>query len=1012
MTVPRIKVRGLARYPAAVEATAPITADLVNGTLQVGYDASPLADGAPVDPDTARVVFREGAVYKEATVSDILASTPKMPAQTLKGNALTSAAAVANVGFASVANAIGLGIARATITSLSIPVNAITVAGYSTVGDFGAGAVYVRGSSTGLMAIQDAGGNWWNLALPGFAWAGWFGATGDGATNDTLALQAANDAVKALGGGFVMLRPGVYAISQLVLGSGVIVQGQGFLPGTLYGLYNGVATGPVVEWENARNFQNARVASAVSLTSGVAGNVTLRNVTGFSAGDTVLFCSPSGFYASTYTQATVNSVNAGTKVLNVTPTASVSLGIGDICWDCSNPGPQYAGLVNLYVKGSRGLVVGLQNICLPQTRTGAGALTINGTAAGWSDNRARAPFLMNARVRIESTADDTARTITLRGYALKQDGTRVYQTETLSGPGGGSGKPRYSTLLYQEIPTTTDPGDGALPGVAIDNTPAGNISLGFCGGGDGAGVLTWGVGPILKNVFSQYTRGWAYEIDWIYSAIGWVPNPLASQLGEISYIQGYLCDGGGLNVNVSVDGDIAHVTFNQVENQCIRLGRAAPGVCVRDGHLSGAFESSIRFERPFEGLYCEADTAKISQLAIEGASRGNLVLLGNNAMVEGARVFDPLSSPDAGSSPWVANPDNTSPYTALGIVFGSTTLGFATTKCQVRARTNDVAGGHVVFTNDGGENVVDVDARDRYTALTALATGGVTTVLSVAAIPPKIRNGQTIYIQLDSGGWDAKVIQSINTGALTITLTAPVSGNAAVGRAVVKGLAIGGSLKTTGGVDFLSRVRIDGQGTNNPAYRWNWLATQTTVPADPLTGNALFIAGRPSDGQGALIFHDGSGAGGLSGTTRATIVADSLAARLIAASGLGAQVRVNATTDAMSWDTAGNSRSHGRLGTKTPTTVNASTATLAASDSDVIVTYAAGTCTLTLPAAATYPGQVINVKTTQAQTTVSASSNVVPRNGTVAGTAILAAAAGNWATLKSDGTNWVIMQGS
>jgi hypothetical protein len=41
---------------------------------------------------------------------------------------------------------------------------------------------------------------------------------------------------------------------------------------------------------------------------------------------------------------------------------------------------------------------------------------------------------------------------------------------------------------------------------------------------------------------------------------------------------------------------------------------------------------------------------------------------------------------------------------------------------------------------------------------------------------------------------------------------------------------------------------------------------------------------------------------------------------------------------------------------------------------------------------------------------VSASSNVVLIDGTVAGTAILLAVVGNWATMVSDGTNWVIMQ--
>jgi len=68
-----------------------------------------------------------------------------------------------------------------------------------------------------------------------------------------------------------------------------------------------------------------------------------------------------------------------------------------------------------------------------------------------------------------------------------------------------------------------------------------------------------------------------------------------------------------------------------------------------------------------------------------------------------------------------------------------------------------------------------------------------------------------------------------------------------------------------------------------------------------------------------------------------------------------------------------------------------------------------GSITLTLLAAATYPGKILYVKTIAAQTVVSASSNVKPIDTDTAGTAILAATAGKWAMLQSDGTNWVIM---
>lgn len=84
--------------------------------------------------------------------------------------------------------------------------------------------------------------------------------------------------------------------------------------------------------------------------------------------------------------------------------------------------------------------------------------------------------------------------------------------------------------------------------------------------------------------------------------------------------------------------------------------------------------------------------------------------------------------------------------------------------------------------------------------------------------------------------------------------------------------------------------------------------------------------------------------------------------------------------------------------------------TLAASENWVINNKSGSTCTVTLPAASSWTGRSVVFKNMQAQTLVSASSNVVPLDSTTAGTAILLGVVGNWATLVSDGTNWVIMQ--
>lgn len=92
-----------------------------------------------------------------------------------------------------------------------------------------------------------------------------------------------------------------------------------------------------------------------------------------------------------------------------------------------------------------------------------------------------------------------------------------------------------------------------------------------------------------------------------------------------------------------------------------------------------------------------------------------------------------------------------------------------------------------------------------------------------------------------------------------------------------------------------------------------------------------------------------------------------------------------------------------------PATETAATRTVGVTD-QTIVCNRAGTVTLTLPTASSFTGRCLTVTTITANTVVSASSNVVPLAGGAAGTAILAATAGKWADLISDGTNWLIVR--
>ena len=83
---------------------------------------------------------------------------------------------------------------------------------------------------------------------------------------------------------------------------------------------------------------------------------------------------------------------------------------------------------------------------------------------------------------------------------------------------------------------------------------------------------------------------------------------------------------------------------------------------------------------------------------------------------------------------------------------------------------------------------------------------------------------------------------------------------------------------------------------------------------------------------------------------------------------------------------------------------------VAATDVWIINNKSGSSCTATLPAASGYSGRVLYFQNYQAQTLVSASSNVVGIGGGAAGTSILLASSGDQSTLVSDGTNWIMMQ--
>jgi len=266
----------------------------------------------------------------------------------------------------------------------------------------------------------------------------------------------------------------------------------------------------------------------------------------------------------------------------------------------------------------------------------------------------------------------------------------------------------------------------------------------------------------------------------------------------------------------------------------------------------------------------------------------------------------------------------------------------------------------------------------------------------------------------------AGTITVANTGVLSNIAGSGISVSGATGNVTIANTGVlsfsGGTTgltpatATTGAVTLSGTLGIANGGTNSTA-------TPTAYGVAYGDGTAYAFTAAGTTGQ-VLTATTGSAPTWAAPATSGTVTSVSV----VSANGFAGTVATATTTPAITLTTTitGLLKGNGTAisaatantdyqGVAAPVTKTADF-TVAATDIWLINNKTGSTCTVTLPAASSWSGRVLRFLNYQAQTVVSASSNVVPLTGGAAATSILLASTGDSATLVSDGTNWLMTQ--
>jgi hypothetical protein len=424
------------------------------------------------------------------------------------------------------------------------------------------------------------------------------------------------------------------------------------------------------------------------------------------------------------------------------------------------------------------------------------------------------------------------------------------------------------------------------------------------------------------------------------------------------------------------------------------------------------------------------------------AKTANYVLAGPTSGTAAVPTFRGLVVADIPALPYAPQTSGTS------ILYGNGTGGFSNVTIGSGI---SFAAGTLSATGSGGTvtSVAALTLGTTGTDLSSTVANSTTTPVITLNVPTASATNRGALSSADWTTFNNK--QPAGTYVTSVTGTAPVVSSGGTTPAISMAAA---NTTTNGYLTSTDWNTFNGKGSGtvtSVSFTGGIIsvATATTTPALTVAGTSggipYFASGTTWASSGALtqygvVYGGGAGAAPVAtaaGTTGQVLTATTGGAptwaapatsgtvtsvSVVSANGFAGTVATATTTPAITLTTTitgllkGNGTAISAAVANTDyvplSTVLTKTAdyTITNTDTWIINNKTGSAMTLTFPAASAWTGRSITVKNMQAQLVNSASSNIVPIDSTTAGTAILLAVVGNWATMVSDGTNWVIMQ--